>query len=359
MTLPPPLASLASDSPKVDGSPLKNVVLPSPTEAKAPESKTLESLRDVGQPMDVETGSTVAEPPSTIVGEEPEAAQNRDLELAPTTAEALLPPPPDQVGNIATPKADDASSRVSDNDDKPKDSEPMSSIDKSAFQHQDSIMTEDSIKPEDSASVRFPLTESGAPSEVGTASVDETKEPAAAPTSTLADNQPPHEPTPVAEEPAPTAKPNTPPAAEEPKAEPVESAPAGLTVPTPPPAKEPTPPTVAAPEPETQETEAAPSAAPSLVPESVAAPPAEPSPEAQPEVKPEPEEQSAPAEPVAAPVAEPADDKPDDTTTAKPEEPVAAAVEEPQSAAPEPAADAAPASTEAPTEEKKEDETAA
>ncbi|OAA70584.1 hypothetical protein ISF_02558 [Cordyceps fumosorosea ARSEF 2679] len=178
LTLPPPLATLASDSSKVEGSPLKNVVLPSPTEINMSDVPQV-----IAKPVDAETGSTVAEPPSTIVGEEPEAAENRDLELAPTPSGALLPPPPEQVGNIATPKADDASSRVSDNDDKSKESEHMNtdSTEKS-FRHQDSLMTEDSIKPEDSASVRFPLTESGAPSEVGTGSVDEAKEPAGAAT---------------------------------------------------------------------------------------------------------------------------------------------------------------------------------
>ncbi|KAM3502340.1 hypothetical protein MY11210_009099 [Beauveria gryllotalpidicola] len=177
LSLAPPLASLTNDlSSRVEGSPLKNVVLPSPTEAKVPDV-----LKDLGKPIDGETGSTVAEPPSTIVGEEPEVAENRDLELAPIPSEALLPPPPEQVGNIATPKADDASSRVSDNEDKSKES-GHTHPEKSLQQH-DSILTEDSIKPEDSASVRFPLTESGAPSEVGTASVDETKELAPPPNS--------------------------------------------------------------------------------------------------------------------------------------------------------------------------------
>ncbi|KAM3427297.1 hypothetical protein NHJ13734_009033 [Beauveria thailandica] len=273
LSLAPPLASLTSDLPsRVEGSPLKNVVLPSPTEAKVPDV-----LKDLGKPVEVETGSTVAEPPSTIVGEEPEAAENRDLELAPIPSEALLPPPPEQVGNIATPKADDASPRVSDNEDKSKESEHTHT--EKSFQHHDSILTEDSIKPEDSASVRFPLTESGAPSEVGTASVDETKE-LAPPSISGPDEsqaQPEHAPAPtIVEEPALEAQPEK----DEPLAvqEPVDEQASKRY-------EYPAPPATAVEEPEPQITAEAAPPAPlslSLLPVASASP-------AEPETKPEPE----------------------------------------------------------------------
>lgn len=158
----PSFAHLDSDASKAEGSPLKNVILP-PT-----ETLPLDPIRlgaDIG--VAAEVGSTVAEPPSTIAGEEPEPAANRDLTLQATEEEALLPPPHEQVGNIASPKAS------SEEDDKTKDSQSgeASFQDKAHSQH-DIIMAEDTIKPEDSASVRFPLSESGAPSEVGTGSVN-------------------------------------------------------------------------------------------------------------------------------------------------------------------------------------------
>ncbi|PMB64517.1 hypothetical protein BM221_009356 [Beauveria bassiana] len=294
LSLAPPLASVTSDLPsRVEGSPLKNVVLPSPTEAKVPDV-----LKDLVKPVDGETGSTVAEPPSTIVGEEPEAAENRDLELAPIPSEALLPPPPEQVGNIATPKADDASSRVSDNEEKSKESEHTHT--EKSFQHQDSILTEDTIKPEDSASVRFPLTESGAPSEVGTASVDETKDLAPPPNSGPDESQaqPEHAPAPtIVEEPALEAALEAQPEQDEALAveEPVEEQASK-------PEEYSAPPVTTAEEPEPEvTTEAAPPAPPSLSPLPVAS-----TPPAEPETKPEPETAEEPVKAAdLAPFAEP------------------------------------------------------
>ncbi|KAM3475602.1 hypothetical protein MY8738_007328 [Beauveria namnaoensis] len=294
LSLAPPLASLTSDLPsRVEGSPLKNVVLPSPTEVKVPDV-----LKDLVKPVDGETGSTVAEPPSTIVGEEPEAAENRDLELAPIPSEALLPPPPEQVGNIATPKADDASSRVSDNEEKSKESEHTHT--EKSFQHQDSILTEDSIKPEDSASVRFPLTESGAPSEVGTASVDETKDLAPPPNYGPDESQaqPEHAPAPtIVEEPALEAALEAQPEQDDALAveEPVEEQASK-------PEEYSAPPVTTVEESEPQvTTEAAPPAPPSLSPLPVAS-----TPPAEPETKPEPETAEEPVKAAdLAPFAEP------------------------------------------------------
>ncbi|TQV97759.1 hypothetical protein V2A60_006512 [Cordyceps javanica] len=361
MTLPPPLASLASDSSlKVEGSPLKNVVLPSPTEGTVPDS-----LKDFAKPTDVESGSTVAEPPSTIVGEEPEAAENRDLELAPTPSGALLPPPPEQVGNIATPKADDSSSRVSDSEYKSKESDTMNA--EKSFQHQDSIMTEDTIKPEDSASVRFPLTESGAPSEVGTASVDETKEPAPAPTLSPVESETQPEPAPApaaAEDPVPEAEPeHTRAAALEPPKE--EEGPRPEQTPEEKPEQraeqkseeqaeeqaeeEPVPLPAAVQKPEPQSTaEAAPPVPASPVP--VAAEPAETEPQPNPEPTEEPTKPSAPT-PITEPAVveakpEPAEVpvplRPEPSVDVAPEEPQALELEPVMQPIPEPAPESAP-----------------
>lgn len=267
---PPPLGSLASGSPRPEGSPLKNVVLLSPTEPLPPDDLQPLSVEPT-QMTDVETvsESMVAGPPSTIVGEEPREAMERDLPEAVPEAEpeaepsveepskeptpqeptpidadpikeefsrhqtpkdqipedetakheavkdetakdepaangpakdepakdepaedepakdeqakdeALLPPPPDQVGNIDSPKDEYGPGKSSDGDDKRREgehSETENAQARPALHQFDSVMTEDTLKPDDSASARFPLTESGAPSEVGTASVEGTKE---------------------------------------------------------------------------------------------------------------------------------------------------------------------------------------
>lgn len=242
LTLAPPLASLATGSPKTEGSPLKIVMLQSPTEAQAPVAlpPTTDALTESApEPEPVpetalvpglalepshltdgesKTESMIAEPPSTVAGDDgkapagvdaamtevttqepPKAAEHVDIEnVEPSRSEeapkdpspprisspdvasresALLPPPPDQVGNISSPKAEDGHDRVSDNENKSKDNNQNESAvvpERPPLHAHDSVMTEDTIKPEDSASVRFP--ESGAPSEVGTASAEDTKD---------------------------------------------------------------------------------------------------------------------------------------------------------------------------------------
>ncbi|KAJ6446976.1 Nup53p-like protein [Purpureocillium lavendulum] len=200
LTLAPPIGSLAAGSPRPEGSPLKNVTLLSPTEPSAPQDLQPLSVEPT-QAGDAETvvGSTIAEPPSTIVGEEPQEATERDIPAAePPSAEppsvtsppkeqspsqqivkdetpkdeALLPPPPEQVGNIDSPKPDEGKS----DEDKSREGEGEAGPQRPPLSQFDSAMTEDTIKPDDSASVRYPLTESGAPSEVGTASVEGSKE---------------------------------------------------------------------------------------------------------------------------------------------------------------------------------------
>lgn len=172
----PPLGGLATGSPKPEGSPLKNVTL-APTTAESNAA---------------EVNSNIAEPPSSMVGEESERAAEGDVPmLKASEEEALLPPPPEQVGNIATPKADDSADRGSDTEDKTKDSQQdEAALQDKVLSHQDTIMTEDTIKPEDSASVGFPRTESGAPSEVGTGSVNGGGDPVA-PASVAEEEKPP------------------------------------------------------------------------------------------------------------------------------------------------------------------------
>ncbi|KJZ75849.1 hypothetical protein HIM_04673 [Hirsutella minnesotensis 3608] len=207
-SLAPPLGSLAAGSPKPEGSPLKNVALSASNETTSPEIPPIPKLETAPE-------STVAEPPSTIVGEEPEEATQRDIPPAETSTtdmsfqesgsvtsahvreelwqrtedpesaadEALLPPPPDQVGNINSPRAEYGLAKSVDGEDKSREGdgsrhEGDSLPSQPALNQYDSVMTEDTIKPDDSASVRFPLSESGPPSDVGTASIGGSKEPA-------------------------------------------------------------------------------------------------------------------------------------------------------------------------------------
>lgn len=243
LTLAPSLASLAARSPKNEGSPLKNVMLQaqSPAESHAPpviptnaaeaapvpaavpvELPALETV--ISKVIDTEpprNESLVAEPPSMVAGDEGQVRAEMDITMSkavpeelgkadkapaedskgeasykgpspdnvnpfpdvPLRDEALLPPPPEQVGNISSPRAYDGPDRVSDVGDKSRDSQMIDSgkmPERPPLHAHDSVMTEDTIKPEDSASVRYQMTESGAPSEVGTASAEETKDSAVA-----------------------------------------------------------------------------------------------------------------------------------------------------------------------------------
>lgn len=178
LTLAPP-AVLASASPRIEGSPLKNVVLPSPTETRGPLGLLTEPAEQSDVENRLEDESMIAKPPSDIVGEAPDEALDRDIphpELQPTLEKALLPPPPDQVGNISSPRASP----------KEEGTQPSEGIDalkeevhpgedalsgKPSMAYQNSMMTEDTIKPDDSASVE--MAGSGAPSEIAAASVED------------------------------------------------------------------------------------------------------------------------------------------------------------------------------------------
>ncbi|KAJ4263582.1 hypothetical protein NW762_006402 [Fusarium torreyae] len=149
--------------------------------------------------------STLAEPPSTVVGEAPEAATDRDVPmLEPTDSEALLPPPPEEVGNIATTPPGSSggpNASVTGSDGKPptdiqagEEAAPQ----RPPLAQNDTGLTEDSIKPDDSASITAPIS-------------DITDVPAAAPPSVT---EPPPEPpaeTTVQEPPAEKTKSPTPP----------------------------------------------------------------------------------------------------------------------------------------------------
>lgn len=212
LTLAPPASSLASGSPRPEGSPLKNVVL---SAAEAMSSAVPTPDVPVQTPK-VETAaeSTTAQPSSPTTSDDPAAADHRDLagpgptaatshhepalsEPAPlkqespwqareepdrTKDEALLPPPPDQVGNIDSPRSESGPTKSSDGEDKARDENGNrfegEALPTQSFLNQcDSVIREDTIKPDDSASVRFPLSESGPSSEFGTASVGEAKDP--------------------------------------------------------------------------------------------------------------------------------------------------------------------------------------
>ena len=182
LTLAPFASNLASASPKIEGSPLKNVSVPSPPEvqgAVAQNSPAVAAQPPVVIPTD---DSTVAEPPSTIVGEAPEAATERDLppvQPSAGTDEALLPPPPDQVGNIsspkASPKAESVPEHTSEGREQAREEAPSGGDaipEKPPLVHHESALTEDTLRPDDSASVGVPATASGAPSETAPASTE-------------------------------------------------------------------------------------------------------------------------------------------------------------------------------------------
>ncbi|KAM0487469.1 hypothetical protein ACHAP7_001983 [Fusarium lateritium] len=219
--LPPTI--LTSGESRPEGSPLKNVLIPSPTkevdqeqllkeaidaplaggdqprEPELTEENLAEALKDPtgkdgephfkgleeedilqaainapfapGQQLPVgpgaePAGSTVAEPPSTIVGEAPEATADRDVPmLEPTDSEALLPPPPEEVGNIATTppgNSGEPSTSVAGSDTKPsmdiqagEEAVPQRPL----LAQNDTGLTEDSIIPDDSASIAAPMSD--------------------------------------------------------------------------------------------------------------------------------------------------------------------------------------------------------
>ncbi|KAH6604350.1 apopolysialoglyco [Trichoderma cornu-damae] len=175
---------------KQEASPPRNpVIVPSPSEPSAVAEPAVEIAQSVpNMPTDNTADSAVAEPPSTIVGEAPRGGVERDM---PQTEESLLLPPPDQVGNISSPKAEDENSRVSDGTTKDQaSSQSEDNAQKPVLLHQLSAMTEDTIKPEDSVSVTAPLPGSEAPSEAGNASVDDAKEEAVPANQEVASTEP-------------------------------------------------------------------------------------------------------------------------------------------------------------------------
>jgi hypothetical protein len=176
LTLAPPAASLATASPKIEGSPLKNVSVASPPaletslvrEADVIQEAATISLPPIDKPPAED--SVIAEPPSTIVGEEPEKATDRDVPTdAPpavprqtSTEEALLPPPPDQVGNISSPKDSPTADKSSETGMNVQDDVQAGEEAVPARPELPHTLTEETIKPDDSASA---VDVSGPPSE--------------------------------------------------------------------------------------------------------------------------------------------------------------------------------------------------
>ncbi|PHH66623.1 hypothetical protein CDD81_6460 [Ophiocordyceps australis] len=190
-TLAPPLVTRSGGSPRPEGSPLKNVMLPSPTEP-APTEQHFST--DNSQIAEGTVESMKSEPPSPVPSQEQQESADIETVMVPAlsikeetsepppsvddemTAQdgTLLPPPPDQVGNIDSPRSE---SKHSDNEDRREDDpSETGATEPASFTQGDSILTEDTLKPDDSASTRFQLTESGAPSEVGTASGEGTRD---------------------------------------------------------------------------------------------------------------------------------------------------------------------------------------
>ncbi|CAG9995595.1 unnamed protein product [Clonostachys byssicola] len=194
---PPALASALAEasvsSPKLEGSPLKNEVLPPPESKSADEATPVLSATDdapTEPPKDqAEDNDPKQEPeesqhaPASVVDSLPEPKEvTPEARVEPST-DALLPPPPDQVGNISSPNASpkdesapDHSSLSGDkaHDDEGRGGEDLS--DKPTHEHSDLMSVDDPIKPEDSVSMGVPRTESGAPSEAATGSVGGTTE---------------------------------------------------------------------------------------------------------------------------------------------------------------------------------------
>ncbi|KAG5934415.1 hypothetical protein E4U59_006237 [Claviceps monticola] len=244
-TLAPAIGGLATHSPRNEGSPLKNVRFqsksqsqsPAPTDpqeapavstepakgapnsAAAAEAIPVDAVMSEAPAAEIRTESMIAEPPSMAAGDEGITRIDEDVVMTETVldeapmgesqsdvqqysetrpevdrfspdmdprGDALLPPPPEQVGNITSPRSYEGPERTSDCEEKDEEGHAheshMHDDRTAALNAYDSIITEDTIQPEDSASIRFPLTESGAPSEGGAALAEETKSSAAAET---------------------------------------------------------------------------------------------------------------------------------------------------------------------------------
>ncbi|CAI6093867.1 unnamed protein product [Clonostachys chloroleuca] len=194
---PPALASALVEasisSPKLEGSPLKNEVLPPKSKSADEATQAVVATDDAPTepPKDQEEHNDQKQEteesqhaPASVVDSLPEPKEaTPEARVGPST-DALLPPPPDQVGNISSPNASpkdesapDHSSLSGDkaHDDEDRGGEDMS--DKPTHEHSDLMSVDDPIKPEDSVSMGVPRTESGAPSEAATGSVGGTTEP--------------------------------------------------------------------------------------------------------------------------------------------------------------------------------------
>ncbi|KAH7013679.1 hypothetical protein EDB80DRAFT_835832 [Ilyonectria destructans] len=173
LSLAPPLPplNLTPSMSKLEGSPLKNVIMPSPTTEVPPDvsldntfttEHVVEKVEATEATPIVEPVTT--EPPSTAAEEAPETTTDT---IAPKDEspkeDTLLPPPHEQVGNIATtPTAEDSGSTVADSAEIPIEEVETGEeaiLENPPLEQDDITMTEDAIKQEDSAPASIAMSE--------------------------------------------------------------------------------------------------------------------------------------------------------------------------------------------------------
>ncbi|KAL6404985.1 hypothetical protein AUP68_11824 [Ilyonectria robusta] len=212
---PPPPLNLTPSMSKLEGSPLKNVIMPSPTTEVPPDvsldntfttEPVVENVKAPEATPIVEPVTT--EPPSAAAEEAPETTPDA---IAPKDEspkeDTLLPPPHEQVGNIATtPTAEDSGSTVADSAEIPieeVETGEEATLENPPLEQDDITMTEDAIKQEDSAPASIAMSEPAELPPVEPEAVEDIME-----TDVLAEA--PAEPTPEEAKPASPLKEETP-----------------------------------------------------------------------------------------------------------------------------------------------------
>ncbi|KAH8721880.1 hypothetical protein BGZ61DRAFT_447584 [Ilyonectria robusta] len=212
---PPPPLNLTPSMSKLEGSPLKNVIMPSPTTEVPPDvsldntfttEPVVENVKAPEATPIVEPVTT--EPPSAAAEEAPETTPDA---IAPKDEspkeDTLLPPPHEQVGNIATtPTAEDSGSTVADSAEIPIEEVETGEeaiLENPPLEQDDITMTEDAIKQEDSAPASIAMSEPAELPPVEPEAVEDIME-----TDVLAEA--PAEPTPEEAKPASPLKEETP-----------------------------------------------------------------------------------------------------------------------------------------------------
>lgn len=168
---PPPPLNLTPSMSKLEGSPLKNVIMPSPT-TEVPPDVSLDNTfttEPVVEKVEAPEATPIVEPVTT---EPPSAAAEEAPETTPDTIapkdeppkeDTLLPPPHEQVGNIATtPTAEDSGSTVADSAEIPIEEVETGEeaiLENPPLEQDDITMTDDAIKQEDSAPASIAMSE--------------------------------------------------------------------------------------------------------------------------------------------------------------------------------------------------------